>query len=82
MYYGRLLDKWTEDIDNDVPWWKRLFCTSCRKFSANRYRKKKPAPEKKKSLTQTESMLEMGGKTPMDSDDEHKEGSRTNSPVA
>lgn len=85
VYYGRLLDKWTEDIDNDVPWWKRLFCTSCRKFSANRYRKKKPAPQKKKSLTQTESMLEMGGTPPIDSDDddEHKEGSsRTNSPVA
>lgn len=83
VYYGRLLDKWTEDIDNDVPWWKRIFCTSCRRFSKYKKQKLKKKSEKKKSLMHTESMIELGipSKDDSDSDDE-KSGSRTNSPIA
>ena len=72
VYYGRLLDKWTEDIDNDVPWWKRIFCTSCRR------QKKNNIFEKEKKISRTESMLEMGIKE----DDEEKQGSRESSPIA
>lgn len=85
VYFGRLLDKWTEDIDNDVPWWKRIFCTSCRQFS--KYKKQKKQP-RKKSLSHTESMIEIGVKdddsSEEEEDDEEKRqhASRETSPVA
>jgi len=85
VYFGRLLDKWTEDIDNDVPWWKRIFCTSCRQFS--KYKKQKKQP-RKKSLSHTESMIEIGVKdddsSEEEGDDEEKQqhASRETSPVA
>ena len=75
VYYGLLLDKWTEDIDNDVPWWKRIFCTSCR-----RQKQKQLDKNKQKKVSVTESMLEMGIKEVEDG--EEKQGSRQSSPIA
>jgi hypothetical protein len=54
VYYGKVLDKWTEDIETDVSWIKRIFCASCRKP------RRRPS---RKPVSRTESMLlEMGQK--------------------
>ena len=55
VYYGKVLDKWTEDIETDVSCWKRIVCASCRKP-----RKRTSAHRLRKPLPHTESMMEMG----------------------
>ena len=63
VYYSKKLDKWQEDIETDVPWFKRICCALCRSGKAKRrysHHRQIPIQEKEKNISSTESMLELG----------------------
>jgi len=69
VFYGKKLDNWTDDIDNDIGWWERVFC-QCR-------RRRTAAPEHDRSIEIGQDNDSVGSKEEL-----MPPSSRDSSPVA
>jgi hypothetical protein len=90
VFFGKQLDNWTEDIDNDVGWWERVVCRCTRRRKMNNkknttHETSVPTPSRH---TRSISTMEMGNVVGHDNDsvdskdEEELSPSRESSPVA
>ncbi len=87
VFYGKQLDNWTEDIDNDVGWWERVLCRCKRRRKTDNTTTNETPILAPSGHTRSISIMEMGHVVGHDNDsvnskDEELSPSRESSPTA